>query len=247
MLANAAYVETIRANGREMALAGDAAGPNLEIPTCPGWTMRDLVRHTGRVHRWAAGIVGHPRTEVWKASPDEIVGQWPLDASLGEWLWTGVERLVEVLESAPVDLQCWTFMVAPSPLAFWARRQAHETAIHRADAELARGSAPVFEAEFAADGIDELLVAALTRRDRGPGADLERTMAISPTDTDDRWLSTIGPGLFATARSTDPAECEISGTASELYLFLWNRLGPASVDVVGDRAVLDVWREGARI
>lgn len=34
-------------------------------------------------------------------------------------------------------VDCWTFLDAPSPLAFWARRQAHETAIHRADAQLA--------------------------------------------------------------------------------------------------------------
>ena len=34
-------------------------------------------------------------------------------------------------------MRCFAFLPAPSPLAFWARRQAHETGIHRADVESA--------------------------------------------------------------------------------------------------------------
>src|ERR1019366_10224384 len=65
--------------------------------------------------------------------------------------------LVEALVAAPPDLRCWTFLPAPSPLAFWARRQAHETTIHRVDAELASGPVAPVTPEFAADGLDELL------------------------------------------------------------------------------------------
>ena len=46
-------------------------------------------------------------------------------------------NLIEALDSASPDLEAWTFLPAPSPLAMLARRQAHETAIHRYDAESA--------------------------------------------------------------------------------------------------------------
>jgi uncharacterized protein (TIGR03083 family) len=43
------------------------------------------------------------------------------------------------------------------PASFWARRMAHETAVHRADAEIAVGRTPDLAPELAADAIDERL------------------------------------------------------------------------------------------
>ena len=60
-------------------------------------------------------------------------------------------------------------MAAPCPLAFWAPRQAHETAIHRADAESAAALLPECLADFAADGLDELIMG-FGRRARPPRA-----------------------------------------------------------------------------
>ena len=71
----------------------------------------------------------------------------------------------------PPDLDCWAFLPAPSPLAFWSRRQAHETAIHRADVESALRVRPVYPKEFAADGIDELLLGAFAAAAGSEGAD----------------------------------------------------------------------------
>ena len=211
--------------------------------------MRDLVRHTGEVHRWATGIVGDARLEAWNAGPDEIVGEWPNDEGLVEWFRSGLMQLDRALSAAPDDLECWTFMSASSPKAFWARRQAHEIAIHRADSEIASGAPPIFESSFAADGLHELLVASLNRRGRGPRAEVQRTLAIEPFDTDDRWVCTIGPGAFET--STGPhsgsADCTIRASANELYLFLWNRIDRKSISVEGNTRLLEVWRDTARI
>ena len=230
-----------------MADAADTGGPEVPIPTCPGWVMRDLVRHTGEVHRWATGIVAVARTDAWNAPPSEIVGAWPDDGDLAKWFGDGVERLLEALTTAPDDLECWTLMAAPSPKLFWARRQTHEIAIHCADAELAIGRATLIDPAIAADGIDELLVAFLTRRGRGPRTDLARTLAVETTDTNDRWHSAISAGEFATARTDDPADCTIRRTASTLDQFLWNRVDRDEIDIEGDPTVLDIWRHGARI
>ena len=45
--------------GSTETLAELAAGADLTrpVPTCPDWTMRQLITHVGRAHRWAAAIV----------------------------------------------------------------------------------------------------------------------------------------------------------------------------------------------
>ena len=122
-------------------------------------------------------------------------------------------------------------MAAPSPLAFWARRQAHETAIHRADAESAAGAAPEYEPGFAADGIDELIMGFGRRRKYQPGsAARRRRLRVLAADTGDAWSVEATRGPPAARRDADGAAeagCTVSGPASGVYLFLWNRAGPA--------------------
>ena len=123
-------VEHLAALRREGDLLAEAvARTDLEtpIPTCPEWRMRDLVRHMGDVHRWAAAHVAERSTEpIGKAELAEVAGPLPEDARLLEWFRKGHARLLHTLETAGQDTQAWTFLPAPSPVAFWARRQAHE-------------------------------------------------------------------------------------------------------------------------
>ncbi len=89
---------------------------------------------------------------------------WPAgDESLLDWFREGHAALVDALSRAPDDLSCWTFLAAPSPRAFWARRQAHETAIHRADAQSPTASMTPSDTDLAADGVDELLFRFMAR------------------------------------------------------------------------------------
>src|SRR5262245_6184275 len=131
------YVGALRSQGELLADAAQRAGLAAVVPSCPGWTVRDLLRHTGYVHRWATGFVAEGQTRPDGASEEEILSQGPDDAELPGWFRAGHTTLVRALGAAAPDLNCWAFLPAPSPLAFWARRQAHETAIHRADAEQA--------------------------------------------------------------------------------------------------------------
>ena len=89
----------------------------------------------------------------------------------------------------------------------WARRQAHETAIHRVDAQLAAGI-PVTACApaFAADGIDELLVLFVPRRGAKLRADPPATLAVGCTDVDASWLLRLdadGVTVSATTSSND--------------------------------------------
>ncbi|MGA5064468.1 maleylpyruvate isomerase family mycothiol-dependent enzyme [Streptomyces exfoliatus] len=240
------HIEALEAAGRALGDAAAEAGPDAEVPTCPGWRVRDLLRHTTMVHRWAGAFVAEGHTTY---QPD--TGEPALD---GEELLAhyreGHARLVAALRAAPEDLECWTFLPAPSPLAFWARRQAHETAVHRADAESAlTGPGPV-DSAFAADGIDELL-RGMHGRDRSRVRTPEpRVLRVRATDTGDVWtvrLSAEPPRTERDVRATAVADTELSGPADRLYLYLWNRLPAGSVPLTGDEDVARLWRETSGI
>ncbi len=226
-------------------MADVAAGLSLDdaVPSCPEWNVRQLLRHTGWVHRWAGAMVRDARPEP--PGRDELLpGGWPHEDGLVDWFRDGHRQLVSALESAPHDLDCWTFMEMPDPRAFWARRQAHETAIHRVDAELVSGAATGFETEHAADGIDELAVFFISRPDRGPRAPEVKTLRVVAADAGWHWTVTFGPDDSAgRAGGERPADCTVTGRASDLYLYLWNRIPPDSLRIDGQGDVLGYWSE----
>ena len=144
-----------------------SAGLDAAVPTCPGWTMRDLLTHQGLVHRWAtASVLGDP------GRPDaEVEAEAGAAEDLLEWLDDGMVGLLNALAAAPADLDVPFFLLdAPAPRQAWARRQCHETTIHAVDALAAcLGRHPVASdadwvtEEVALDGIDELLTGFLPR------------------------------------------------------------------------------------
>ena len=244
--------EHIAALRREGELFADAVGKadlDATVPTCPEWTVRELAHHMGRVHRWAAAIVRDARPDAPTDEEQEAIwGAMPADGALDAWLRDGHGQVVEVLTQAPAGVQCWYFLGAPSPLAFWARRQAHETAVHRVDAQGAVGRVDEVDAAFAADGIDELIVRFFGGRSRRLRSEAPVTLAIASTDTNERWYVHIGPdGQRSVRDGPAGADCTVRGSAGALYLALWNRRPIADLDVFGDPAVLDLWRQRALV
>jgi uncharacterized protein (TIGR03083 family) len=234
-------IEHLAAEGPLLAAAADRAGPDAPVPSCPGWLVRDLVRHTGGVHQWATSIVATPRVDAWDVDLDEVVGTWPPDDGLVDWYRASHAALVDALRQADPAVECYTFLVAPSPLAMWARRQAHETTIHRVDAELAAGrTVTPCSPDFAADGIDELLACFITRGAKRLRLDPPRSLLVQATDTDDQWAMRFGSGAVETVRNGPKraADATIEGPAGELYLALWSRRDLATVDATGDPAAL---------
>jgi uncharacterized protein (TIGR03083 family) len=241
----AEHVDELDAQGKALAAAADAAGLAAIVPTCPGWTVGHLLRHVGKVHRWAATYVREGRAAFGGGTAR--LASAPADGLL-DWFVDGHAELVSALHSAPADLDCWTFLPAPSPLAFWARRQAHETAIHRAVADSARGVTPTFTPDFAADGIAELLGGFYRRRGGQLISDPPCSLIVLPADAEPGWHVAIGPdGREISNDIGRSADCVLRGSASDLYLFLWNRFPVTHPMVTGNLAVLELWRERAQI
>jgi uncharacterized protein (TIGR03083 family) len=240
----AEFIQILNQEGLLLASAAERAGADAKVPTCPDWQVRDLLKHTGTVHRWAAAVVaGGLSDRVPFPDRPDLDG-----AELLAWFREGHRLLVDTLGSADPGLDCFQFLPAPSPLAFWARRQAHETAVHRFDAEAARGGNPEeLGRDFAADGIDELLRGFHARAKSRVRTDEPRVLRVRANDTDGAvWTVrlTQEPPAAEYGDAGD-ADCEVSGPAARLYLALWNRL--PFPQVTGDVSVAGLWREKSAI
>ena len=210
-----------------------AAGLDAPVPTCPGWTARDLVVHQGMVHRWAAGHLRGDRDP--DAEAFEAEGRAATDVL--DWFDSGATDLLQAIVDAPEDLDALVFLRdAPAPRRFWARRQAHETSIHAVDALAARLGRPPRPEEtwlrdaVALDGIDELLRGFVPRGRRT--LDRAARLVVRPEGSRVAWAVDVRPGERAVterlrADETRPAAGDgvLEGPAVRLYLDLWNR-GP---------------------
>lgn len=204
-----------------------SAGLAVAVPTCPGWTMRDLLTHQGLVHRWAAASVRreHPRPDA------EVEAEAAAASDLLEWLDDGMVDLLNALASAPEDLGVAFFLLdAPPARQAWARRQCHETTIHGLDAMAARlGRAPRadelwFTPALARDGIDELLLGFAPRRKYNPKADAATSIAVVTDDGIGAWTIDLTPdGCTARTGADADAPTRVSGSARAVYAGLWNR------------------------
>jgi uncharacterized protein (TIGR03083 family) len=243
----AEYVAALDRDGVLLADAAEDAGLAARIPACPGWQVRDLVRHQAYVHQWAARHVRDRLPEIIdEATEADVLAGGPPDAELIAAYRAGHADLLSTLRGAAPDAACATFMPAPSPLAFWARRQAHETAIHRVDAELAGGAASPIADRLAADGIDEWLHLLSLRPQAAPLAGHGETLHLHCTDVAGEWLVRLGeagPEIEAIHAKGDVA---VRGPASDLLLVLLRRADPGTVEVLGSRPVLDGFLERVR-
>lgn len=243
------YVKTVAREGEQLADTAQRAGTEALVPTCPEWRVADLLRHTGSVHRWATGYVAQGPSER-TPFPDapELAGE-----ELLAWFREGHATLVRTLTEAPADARCWTFLptVPSSPLAFWARRQAHETTVHRMDAEAALGVPfGAVDPHLAEDGIEELLTGFHARPQSRVRTAEPRVMRVRATDTGAVWTVHLSQEPARTVRGdayAEEADCTLTGEASWLYSALWNRRPLTGPGVTGDAELARLWADTAGI
>jgi uncharacterized protein (TIGR03083 family) len=224
---------------------------SLPIPTCPEWTLRQLVTHVGRAHRWAAEIT-RTRSDAFIPFREVLDGKLPDDrAEQLAWLQGGAALIVDAVREAGSDL-VWTF-TGPAPAGFWIRRMTHETLVHRADAQLAASDQPepVIEPEVAADAIDEWL----TLLSGGIGGANERStplaagaaLHIHATDgglgSRGEWMIRHDAGSLIVEPGHGKGDAALTGPAASLLLVLMRRrpVSDLAVTVYGDSAVVDGW------
>ncbi|WP_406152590.1 maleylpyruvate isomerase family mycothiol-dependent enzyme [Streptomyces sp. NBC_01023] len=228
------------------------------VPSCPGWNLGQLLTHLGEAHRWADEIV---RTKAVQPPSDRalrdlspVSGAGP--EGTGAWLADGAERLAATLREAGPDAKLWSPVSgADGRTGFYARRMAHETLIHRADATLAVGTEFTAGEEVAVDAFDEWLelgslpqlfdIHPEQRELLGPG----RTLHFHATDTGPQaraaWLVDLTGETVVWRRAHEKAAVAVRGPLTELLLVLYRRRSPHSegIEVLGDGQLLDFWQE----
>jgi len=227
------YRAAIRDEADALVTAAERAGLDARVPSCPEWDVALLLRHMGRVHRWAAACAAADPSAP-PPRPDESP---PAAERLGAWVREGADRLVAAVDRAPSD-PAWTF-VPDGTVGFWQRRQAHETAMHRVDAELAASRSQPVAADLAVDGIDEWLGLLPYRPGAQPPTGTSETLHLHGTDRDGEWLIRLTEAAPEIERTHATGDVAVRGPASDVLLVLLRRLDPDQVEVFGDRTVLD--------
>jgi uncharacterized protein (TIGR03083 family) len=236
----------------------DAHGAPL-VPSCPGWSVSDLVIHLGAVHRYVARVIterlteqadGEDRTFLtlptdlrgWPR-PEDAPNRGPVPPGLLDWFTAGAAALESLFETHRPDETVWTWSRDQS-VGFWVRIQTIEAAVHRWDAENAIGTAQPVEADLAADAIGhtfEIMAPARRAWRQAPPGSGER-FRFRQADGTATWMVHFAGDevrLTETTETAGPCDVELAGTASDLMLFLWQRLPAERLDVTGDRDVLD--------
>lgn len=135
------------AHAARLAAAASVAPP---VPSCPGWTMTDLVLHLWVVHRMLAPIIAERRPQPPQPGdrsglglaaeqqgwlpPGRPLADSPVPGGLIDWFSAGADALEAQFRAASPEESVWTWS-ADHTAGFWQRMQAIEAAVHRWDAE----------------------------------------------------------------------------------------------------------------
>jgi uncharacterized protein (TIGR03083 family) len=215
------------------------------VPTCPGWTVEQLLGHVGRVHRRAASYLTTGSVTDIEPAPE--------GGAVVDWTRAGAAGLVAVLEARLGDDAPVASWAGTRPAGFWHRRMAIETVVHRCDAQAAAGDIGPIDTALAVDGVDELFDVVLPFR---PPTDLDadgETIHLHATDPGldehgaGEWLLTLSGDRVAVEHRHAKGDVAVRGAASDLLLMLYGRAGTERCEVFGDAALLDRWRAAVKI
>lgn len=244
------FLDEIVLHTAAFADAVHTAGQDARVSSCPEWSVRDLADHLGAVHRWCAATVSRPGEKLVRRGPTDP----PMpegDDDVSTWLLEGAATLTQAIRAAGDDTLVGGFGRLV-PVSFWARRQCHETLVHRVDAELAAGLPVLADVDpvIAADAIDEHLAMVAMGAQRRPGLGTDgATLHLHATDEGlgdaGEWVVTFGAEGPVVEHAHRKSDAAVRGPARMLLTVLTSRESPedAGVDVLGAAEVLTRWRE----
>src|ERR1700722_16709720 len=232
----------IASRSEALRTAAAAAGPQARVPTCPDWSVADLVTHLGEVHLfWSAVVSAGPAS----GPPDEsLVGDRTPHGELLQWSATATARLIGALQEAGPDRGCWTWWEsagAPMTARAVARHQVQEAAVHALDAQLAAGQPQPLPPAVAADGVGEHLTVELPTNGAWPH-DPER-LGVDAGDGG-TWLIDLGrPGARGSPLSGPADAAGVAATVTarpeDFVLAFYRRPGHGELHVSGDATAFE--------
>jgi uncharacterized protein (TIGR03083 family) len=236
-----AVLAVLEADSERLARAG-RPGLDLAVPPCPGWTVAHVVAHVGRAYNWVAEIL-ETRTQAPLGQRPDDHGHDPAAPGLLAWFEASSGRFQQAVQRIDPEEPVWSWS-GDNRAHFWMRLMAHETAIHRHDAQSAHGTTEPIDAALARDAIEGFLAWFLpVMRQRSLVPSGGEAYLFRQTDGDGVWSVRFGPGSVVVEREEQPAGVTASGCASDLLLFPWRRVPATRLAVSGDSAMLDRYFE----
>lgn len=223
------------------------------VPTCPGWSVRDVLEHLGYVYRHKVECIRRQaEPQPWPPQPPPA--EWNVDDPVA-WLRDSLADLLAELGAHRPQEPAYTWFPPDQTVGFWIRRMALETAVHRVDVQAAYQEVTAVDDEEAVDGVDEILHVMLAGGwSEAPFADsvagVGGTVAVRTGDR--AWLvgvhaeavevagpqhADVGPGRV---------DATVTGEPSEVLLWLWGRRPDASVRLTGDLACIALMQDRLR-
>jgi uncharacterized protein (TIGR03083 family) len=243
------WLAALRADGPALQDAVTQAGPDVAVPSCPGWTVADLTEHLTALLHQARELAPRGATDR-PAQPvvTEPRPPWP-DALDG--LRRELTGTIETLDAVDAGAPAWNWAPQPKVAGFWHRRMAHEVSVHRWDAQNAVGRPVPIETKLAADGVNEVLDTYLPAGRRKGPTDLHGVVHLIATDASYDWfvrLRGAGIALLDTGTILDTDDhhprAEARGTASDLLLTLWGRRPAEALVTRGDPRLISALQTG---
>jgi uncharacterized protein (TIGR03083 family) len=205
-------------------------GLDVPVPSCPGWSVADLVEHVAMVYSHKVRVMGDGAfPQDWP--PAELEGREPRG-----FLREAKEQLFDEFARHEPSDQTATFG-ADKTVGFWLRRMALEIAVHRYDGELAHAHPSPIGDDIALDGIDEILRVMLA----GPWWDSDEWQTEHPIDAvvavesgGLRWLCDLRQSSVTIRSGGGAAKATVAGAPHDVFLWLWGRVGDDAVRFGGD-------------
>ncbi|MDO9380556.1 MAG: maleylpyruvate isomerase family mycothiol-dependent enzyme [Nocardioidaceae bacterium] len=230
--------------GVESARLADAAEGLLDapVPSCPGWDVATLVRHVAGVYRHTTltvrlGAEPEPGGDAVPAvDPDPV-----LDLRLA------AAELVTQLTATDPAAACRTWAPEDQTQGFWFRRMAHESVVHRIDAELARSAATTtdgatdVDVDVALDGVDEFLTMFVGGSWAEAGIVPQHPVdaAVRLTADGRSWTVHVDVDVVRTEPGADgDVDAEVAGGAGDLLAWVWGRVPVDGLSVSGDESAV---------
>ncbi len=216
---------------------------DIDLPHIEGWTVGAVIGHTGWVFRYVTLALVSPADKPPRRAD---IPEPPIGEAVLEWFAEAATGLMAQLDAVDPESIVPTF-AGPRPAQWWLRRLAHETTMHRWDAESAiRSPHPIDQAQ-ARDGIDEVLETfAPIRLSFDTLAGKGEVIHLHATDIDDgEWLITLGPTEITWTAGHAKGDVAARGPVSDLLLALWSRIPPSRLELFGDASLLDRWQAAA--
>jgi uncharacterized protein (TIGR03083 family) len=260
------WLAAMRADGPALRTAFEEVATTSDglvttVPSCPDWTVLDLIHHLGTQYRRVRSHVGRGVT----SRPEEDAGgggggggreadeagELPAGTAAIQWWADEFQELHTLLEAVDPHMPAWNWAPQSKQAGFWHRRMAHETAVHRWDAQTAAGQVEPIEAKLAADGVAEVLDTLLPAgRRRGP-TDRTGVVRLAASDISNEWFVRLrgeGVALLDTDTWLDHddhhARAFARGTASDLVLALFGRVPFDVLELSGEVELLESLRTG---